>query len=66
MKKIKYGLQCPECNDKIFSYHRHDWKTCKCGLIYIDGGDDYQHCGLLRDTKYNMSEIKSVEEEIDV
>lgn len=62
---IKKGLKCPECGDKIFSYYRHDWKTCKCGLIFIDSGDDYCHAGMLKESKFTPSDIKSVEEESD-
>ncbi len=41
MENIKYGIQCKECNDRIFSFYRHDFKCCQCKSTYIDGGDDY-------------------------
>lgn len=34
-------LKCKNCGDIIQSTHRHDMVWCKCGLIAIDGGDDY-------------------------
>jgi hypothetical protein len=44
-KKIHSGILCPSCNDKIFSYHRHDFKSCKCKGCFVDGGFDYQRSG---------------------
>lgn len=40
-----YGLQCPKCRDIIFSEHRHDFRRCKCGAIFVDGGKDYLRYG---------------------
>jgi hypothetical protein len=34
-------LTCPHCKDEIFSKHRHDYCTCRCGKYSIDGGRDY-------------------------
>ena len=33
--------QCRQCGDIIESTHRHDFKSCKCGAIIVDGGRDY-------------------------
>lgn len=38
-------LQCLKCKDIIESYHRHDYKHCKCGSIMIDGGLAYGRYG---------------------
>lgn len=38
MNKIK----CKLCGDIIESKHRHDFVTCKCGKISVDGGNSYQ------------------------
>lgn len=38
MNKVK----CLKCGDIIESKYRHDYVTCSCGYISIDGGDDYQ------------------------
>lgn len=35
-------LQCSSCNDIIVSRHRHDYVTCKCGKLSLDGGTDYR------------------------
>lgn len=46
-KKTKlYGVQCLLCKDELYSMHRHDWVSCKCGAVYIDGGqEDYIRIG---------------------
>ncbi len=37
--------KCKACGDIIESKHRHDSVTCKCGKIFLDGGNDYFRCG---------------------
>lgn len=39
------GIQCLNCKEKIFSNYRHDFKYCKCGDCFVDGGFDYLRCG---------------------
>lgn len=42
IKKIKHNkAQCKLCGDIIESKHRHDFVSCKCGEIFVDGGKDY-------------------------
>lgn len=42
MKKIKVNkARCKKCGDIIESKFRHDFKQCKCGAIFVDGGKDY-------------------------
>ena len=44
--KIKYGVECPECGARLFSWYRHDYKTCGCdNQAMVDGGDDYTRTG---------------------
>ena len=33
--------RCKACGDVIESKSRHDFVTCKCGSISLDGGRDY-------------------------
>lgn len=35
------AAECVFCGDYIQSKHRHDYVSCKCGLIAVDGGVDY-------------------------
>lgn len=37
--------RCTKCRDEIVSISRHHFKTCQCGWIFVDGGDDYFRCG---------------------
>ena len=34
-------IQCKYCKDIIESKHTHDFVTCKCGKVSVDGGLDY-------------------------
>lgn len=38
---IQNAASCLGCGDFIFSKHRHDFVTCTCGAISVDGGQDY-------------------------
>ena len=38
---IRNRAQCRLCNDIIESTHRHDFVTCGCGEISVDGGLAY-------------------------
>lgn len=40
-KIIKNQAQCLICGEIIESTHRHDYVTCKCGNLSVDGGKDY-------------------------
>lgn len=33
--------KCLICGDIIESVHRHDYVTCSCGNLSVDGGKDY-------------------------
>lgn len=38
---VQNALICGHCDDFIFSKHRHDFVTCKCGAVSVDGGQEY-------------------------
>lgn len=38
---VRNSAKCLECDDEIESKRRHDFVTCKCGNISVDGGKDY-------------------------
>ena len=46
-KKPKFlnCARCLRCGDILLSEFRHDFQSCTCGAIYIDGGDDYVRRG---------------------
>lgn len=33
--------RCKKCGTVVESLHRHDFVTCACGAISVDGGTDY-------------------------
>lgn len=42
MQKILCNrIKCKECGDIIESKNRHDFVTCKCGYVAVDGGNSY-------------------------
>lgn len=38
---IQNAVTCQICGDFIFSRHRHDYASCQCGNVSVDGGRDY-------------------------
>ena len=38
--------KCGNCGDIIESKHRHDFRKCKCGKIFVDGGKEYWRWGI--------------------
>ena len=38
---IENTVVCLSCGDKIVSKHRHDFVTCTCGAVSVDGGQEY-------------------------
>lgn len=42
---VRNAVRCKLCNDVIESTHRHDFKYCKCGAVFVDGGPHYKRRG---------------------
>ena len=38
---VRNAVRCKKCGQVIESTHRHDYRTCKCGAVSVDGGHDY-------------------------
>lgn len=38
----KNAVRCLLCGDEIESKHTHDFQTCSCGNVSVDGGTDYR------------------------
>lgn len=36
------AVRCLRCNTEAESTHRHEMKSCACGLVSVDGGLDYK------------------------
>jgi len=45
MTIIRNSAICKLCGDEIESKYRHDYVSCKCGGISVDGGKDYLRRG---------------------
>ena len=43
----KNAAQCGLCGDIIESKYRHDFVSCLCDNIFIDGGLDYFRAGAI-------------------
>lgn len=41
MTILSNQVRCNMCDDTPFSANRHDFKSCKCGAIAVDGGMSY-------------------------
>lgn len=41
---MRNRAKCKLCEEIIESKHVHDYVTCKCGEISVDGGNDYHRC----------------------
>lgn len=46
MQKIIHNrIRCKHCNDIVESKSRHDFVSCSCGKVFVDGGHDYCRWG---------------------
>jgi len=54
---IQNEAKCLNCGDQIYSAFRHDYKSCTCGNITVDGGQSYVLHGWI---KKELREDKSV------
>lgn len=52
--------RCLKCMDAPFSRNRHDYVSCKCGAMAVDGGMDY-----LRRTATDFADVKEMSIEIN-
>ncbi len=50
MKILRNSARCRKCDSEIESKSRHDYVSCPCGAIFVDGGKDYCRAG--GDLKY--------------
>ena len=45
---LRNRAKCKLCGDTIESTHVHDFVSCSCGAVSVDGGRDYlRRCGRL-------------------
>jgi len=61
IKIIKNAIKCKACGDIIESTFRHDFRSCLCGKVCVDGG----HAYLRRVGDLELIEEMSITEEVD-
>ena len=52
------AIICLNCHDVIFSRARHDFRTCSCGNISVDGGFDYMKISQQENAKFQQIKIE--------
>ena len=57
-KILRNRARCKRCGDIIESKHVHDFVSCKCGAICVDGGHDYIRRGGQLDCIEDLTEYK--------
>ena len=58
---LRNRARCLVCGEMVESRHRHDFKTCSCGNLSVDGGKDYiRRCVKNIDKFEELSEFKEV------
>ena len=58
---IRNAIKCNTCGDIIESVYTHDFKTCSCGRVSVDGGHDYlRRC--FKESQDDYTELSEVAE----
>lgn len=42
---LRNSARCGRCGDEVESKHRHDFVSCSCLALAVDGGKDYLRRG---------------------
>lgn len=53
-------IRCTHCGDIIESISAHDFKSCSCGCVSIDGGHDYLSRNFKNDYKKDFEELSII------
>ena len=53
------AARCRKCDTVVESTYRHDFVSCKCGAIFVDGGLEYLRAG------GNPEDFESLAEYVD-
>ena len=59
---LRNAIRCNHCGDVIESTYRYDYKTCRCGCVFVDGGHDYLRRGAVNGPGdyTDLSEVENV------
>lgn len=59
-KIVRNAIRCNHCGDEIESFHVHDFKTCTCGAVSVDGGKEYlRRCFSSQSDYIDLSEYQN-------
>lgn len=61
-KIITNKIKCNHCGEVIESKSRHDFVTCKCGAVSVDGGKEY----LRRAFKKGSEDYEDLSETVEI
>ena len=62
--KIKRNMaKCKHCGDIIESKSAHDFKTCSCGAVSVDGGHEYLRRCFINSPDDDFEDLSEYEEE---
>ncbi len=60
---VSNQVECLKCGDKPFSKSRHDFVSCTCGAVSVDGGQAYLKRNFLKQDDYReMSIVLPIEQ----
>lgn len=63
MKKlISNKIKCKHCGDIIESKYHHDFVSCKCGTVSVDGGLEYLRRTFKNRPEQDYEELSEYEE----
>ena len=54
---LRNSAKCLNCQDHIQSVFTHDFKSCKCGEVFVDGGFSYVRQGYTDPMTYENTSI---------
>jgi hypothetical protein len=49
--------KCLACGDTLISMHRHDYVTCSCGSLSVDGGREYLKRNFVSDSDWQERSV---------
>ena len=61
-KIIRNMIRCNTCGDIIESKYLHDFKSCSCGRVAVDGGQDYLR-RVFTDSEDDFAELSEIQED---
>ena len=56
-ERNRQGIHCLDCDTITYSRYRHDYHSCKCGKVSVDGGPAYFKCGFETGANYKTVTI---------